>query len=60
MLTLLLFQISVTYGWDYVCIDPGHGGPGAQKFKNNGDGYGTLGYRDSLSEQWINLQVAYA
>jgi N-acetylmuramoyl-L-alanine amidase len=46
-----------------VCIDPGHGGPTAQKYNNNGDGLGTLGcgnyYGDSLSEQWVNLQVAY-
>ncbi|MFH0930618.1 MAG: N-acetylmuramoyl-L-alanine amidase, partial [Candidatus Zixiibacteriota bacterium] len=45
-----------------VCIDPGHGGPTAQKYNNNGDGYGTMGCTytgDSLSEQWVNLQVAY-
>jgi N-acetylmuramoyl-L-alanine amidase len=43
-----------------VCIDPGHGGPTALKYKNNGDGHGAYGYYDSLSEQWINLQVASA
>ncbi|MCJ7459496.1 MAG: N-acetylmuramoyl-L-alanine amidase [candidate division Zixibacteria bacterium] len=46
-----------------ICIDPGHGGPTAQQYNNNGDGYGTLGcgnyYGDSLSEQWVNLQVAW-
>jgi N-acetylmuramoyl-L-alanine amidase len=45
-----------------ICIDPGHGGPTAQRYNNNGDGYGTLGCSytgDSLSEQWVNLQVAY-
>jgi N-acetylmuramoyl-L-alanine amidase len=43
-----------------VCIDPGHGGPYAQKFGNNGDGAGTHGCCYNLSEQWVNLQVAYA
>jgi len=43
-----------------VCIDPGHGGPTAQKFGNNGDGQGTYGCCYNLSEQWVNLQVAYA
>lgn len=43
-----------------ICIDPGHGGPTAQKYGDNGDGLGSYGYQDSLSEQWINLQVAYA
>jgi len=50
-----------TYPHD-VCIDPGHGGPTAQRYNNNGDGQGTLGCSytgDSLSEQWVNLQVAY-
>jgi N-acetylmuramoyl-L-alanine amidase len=45
--------------WHDVCIDPGHGGPEAQKYGNNGDNAGAYGYQDSLSEQWINLQVAY-
>jgi N-acetylmuramoyl-L-alanine amidase len=43
-----------------ICVDPGHGGPSARKYGNNGDGAGSYGYEDSLSEQWINLQVAYA
>ena len=43
-----------------ICIDPGHGGPNAEKYGNNGDGAGSYGCEDSLSEQWINLQVAYA
>lgn len=50
-----------TYPHD-VCIDPGHGGPTAQRYNNNGDGQGTMGCSytgDSLSEQWVNLQVAY-
>lgn len=43
-----------------VCIDPGHGGPTAQKYWDNGDGAGTHGCCYGLSEQWVNLQVAYA
>ena len=44
-----------------VCIDPGHGGPGASKYGANGDGQGTDGPLPSgqkLSEEWVNLQVA--
>jgi hypothetical protein len=42
-----------------ICIDPGHGGPGASKFGYNGDGFGSSGPSpDPLSEQWVNLQVA--
>ena len=49
-----------TYPHD-ICIDPGHGGPTACKYGTgcNGDGAGAYGDYDSLSEQWINLQVAY-
>ena len=43
-----------------VCLDPGHGGPEAQKYGNNGDDAGAYGYEDSLSEQWVNLMVAFA
>lgn len=43
-----------------VCIDPGHGGPTAEKFGNNGDAAGTYGCCYNLSEQWVNLQVAMA
>jgi hypothetical protein len=43
-----------------VCIDPGHGGPYAEKYWNNGDGAGTHGCCYGLSEQWVNLHVAYA
>jgi N-acetylmuramoyl-L-alanine amidase len=42
-----------------VCIDPGHGGPTAEKYWDNGDGRGTHGCCYGLSEQWVNLQVAY-
>jgi len=41
-----------------VCIDPGHGGPGASKYGPNEDGHGTCGPVLGLSEQWVNLQVA--
>ena len=45
-----------------VCIDPGHGGPTACKYDTgsstcNGDGAGSYGYEDSLSEQWINIKM---
>jgi N-acetylmuramoyl-L-alanine amidase len=43
-----------------VCIDPGHGGPTAEKFGDNGDGAGTHGCCYGLSEQWVNLHVASA
>ncbi len=46
-----------------VCIDPGHGGPGASKYGSNGDGQGTDGPLPDgtkLSEEWVNLQVALA
>lgn len=44
---------------EYICIDPGHGGPTAEKFGSNGDGAGTHGCCYFLSEQWVNRQVAY-
>ena len=44
---------------DTVVLDPGHGGTGARKFgSNGGDGNGTAGPTDTLTEQWVNLQVA--
>jgi N-acetylmuramoyl-L-alanine amidase len=43
--------------YSVVCIDPGHGGPGASKYGPNGDGHGTCGPVLPLSEQWVNLQV---
>jgi hypothetical protein len=52
---LLVYQ---SFSWDYVCIDPGHGGPGAWKYGPNGDERGTCGLVLKLSEQWVNLQVA--
>ena len=43
--------------YSVVCVDPGHGGPGASKYGPNGDGHGTSGPVLGLSEQWVNLQV---
>ena len=43
-----------------VCVDPGHGGPGATKYGWNGEDYGSYGLFNRLSEQWINLQVGFA
>jgi|GEM_PF-754711 len=44
-----------------ICIDPGHGGPGATRYWNNGgggnEGRGAVG-PNGLTEQWINLEVA--
>jgi N-acetylmuramoyl-L-alanine amidase len=61
MITLIAIRISVSYGYDYLCIDPGHGGPGARKYGCNGGGYnnnrGAVGPIDTLTEQWVNLQV---
>jgi len=46
-----------------VYIDPGHGGPGAEKYTYNGYGHnnnnGAVGPYYELTEQWINLQVAF-
>jgi hypothetical protein len=46
----------------WVVIDPGHGGPGARKYGCNGGGYneyrGSFGPVDTLTEQWVNLQVS--
>jgi len=37
----VLFTVSALFGqWIEVCIDPGHGGPGASKYGPNGDGQG--------------------
>jgi|GEM_PF-5886752 len=44
---------------DKVCIDPGHGGPDASKYGPNGDGFGSHGPVYNLSEQWVNLEVAF-
>jgi hypothetical protein len=38
-----------------VCIDPGHGGPYAQKYWNNGDDAGTYSCCYDLSGRWVDL-----
>ncbi len=43
---------------EYICIDPGHGGPGASQYGSDGLIQGTWGPVYQLSEQWVNLQVA--
>jgi hypothetical protein len=53
---LLYFAMTaLSVGTDKVCIDPGHGGPGASKYDSNGDSVGSHGPVDSLSEQLKNL-----
>ncbi len=58
-LVFLIFHVSSFA--QKICIDPGHGGPGASKYWNNGgggnEGRGAVG-PDGLTEQWINLEVA--
>jgi N-acetylmuramoyl-L-alanine amidase len=58
---LCIFSLStnnISLGYEWICIDPGHGGPGASQYGSNGDGYGTYGPVYHLTEQWVNLQVA--
>lgn len=44
-------------GW-IVCVDAGHGGPGAAQWNGvNGDGAGAHG-PGGLTEQWVNLRVS--
>jgi N-acetylmuramoyl-L-alanine amidase len=68
LLTLIIVfnvQMSTSYGYDWACIDPGHGGPGANKYGCNGWGHNTYqgspagasGPLKQLTEQWVNLQV---
>ena len=60
-LVVSLFLSINSFAQDIVCIDPGHGGPGAGKYWENGGGYnqhkGSMG-PNGLTEQWINLEVA--
>ncbi len=57
----LFFEIN-SFAQYIICIDPGHGGPGAEKYYENGGGanahYGSVGPLLHLTEQWINLKVA--
>jgi hypothetical protein len=57
---VVMLDLSFAFGWYDVCIDPGHGGPGAWKYGPNGDDHGTCGPVLKLSEQWVNLQVGLA
>jgi N-acetylmuramoyl-L-alanine amidase len=63
LVMLILFTRPVLLGqWVQVVVDPGHGGPDASKYGPNGDGAGTDGPLPSgqkLSEEWVNLQVAF-
>lgn len=43
-----------------VCIDPGHGGIGANKYYNGGDGNGGAGLCQGIAEQWVDFNVACA
>jgi N-acetylmuramoyl-L-alanine amidase len=56
---LLLSTQSLFAGEFVVCIDPGHGGPGADKYHNGGDGWGCAGLCLGIAEQWVNFQVAW-
>jgi hypothetical protein len=47
MLSLFVIHISVSYGWDQVCIDPGHGGTDA----------GCIGRVYGVKEKDVNFGV---
>ncbi|MDP3024970.1 MAG: N-acetylmuramoyl-L-alanine amidase [candidate division Zixibacteria bacterium] len=57
----LLLEIN-SFAQYIICIDPGHGGPDAGKYWENGGGKnghnGAMGPYLHLTEQWINLEVA--
>jgi len=57
IMLLAMSKQSLAPPYSVICIDPGHGGPGASKYGPNGDGHGTCGPVLLLSEQWVNLQV---
>jgi len=67
LVTLIVFfimtSICVSQKIIEVIIDPGHGGPNASKYGNNGGGYnegrGSSGPDSLLTEQWVNLQVSF-
>jgi len=63
VMMFIYFAPAVLLGqWVQVVVDPGHGGPGASKYGPNGDGAGTDGPLPDgkkLSEEWVNLQVAF-
>jgi N-acetylmuramoyl-L-alanine amidase len=59
---IILLFFNVRLSAQKICIDPGHGGPGAGKYWYNGAGKnenkGSVGPYLHLTEQWINLEVA--
>ncbi|MCK4404453.1 MAG: N-acetylmuramoyl-L-alanine amidase [candidate division Zixibacteria bacterium] len=57
IILMSMSERSLAPPYSVVCVDPGHGGPGASKYGPNGDGHGTCGPVLQLSEQWVNLQV---
>ncbi|KPK75032.1 MAG: hypothetical protein AMJ89_05010 [candidate division Zixibacteria bacterium SM23_73] len=61
-ISLIFLVVEMVSAGDYICLDPGHGGPGASQYGCNGWGYnenaGSYGPVYQLSEQWVNLQVA--
>ena len=62
LFVIFIFIVPNSFGQytQVVCIDPGHGGPGAGKYGTNGGGYnqgrGAVG-PNGLTEEWVNLQV---
>ena len=57
IISISMSERSLAPPYSVICVDPGHGGPGAWKYGPNGDGHGTCGPVLLLSEQWVNLQV---
>jgi len=56
VLIMVLFSAAVSFSeQDIVCIDPGHGGPGASQYGSDGLIQGTWRPVYQLSEQWLNL-----
>ena len=43
IMLLAVSEQSLAPPYSVICIDPGHGGPGASKYGPNGDGHGTCG-----------------
>ncbi len=58
IICMSMSERSLAPPYSVICIDPGHGGRGADKFHNGGDGYGTSGPVLGIAEQWVNWQVA--
>ncbi len=58
VLLIVAFSPSIIFADWVVCIDAGHGGPGADKYTNGGDLSGTAGKCIKIAEQWVNFNVA--